>query len=819
MKIRRFYNCKSLTACILLGSVSINFAYAQNVDSETLLFDDGQSHEINNLNITTDKMSVAAVEIYGDNTKVILTDMNITTAGAVASNGIEVKGKNNQDPELAPMAIINNSVINRSASNLGIYASNGGIIEVNDTTINLRNGRPGTSGFTPSAVAARYSGATVTLKNVTINDFTDEPTPIRMVGLYADLGATINADNLTYKTDSFNGQFIRIMQPETNINIKNSIITVSGLSSHAFSMWGGNINFDNSEINVTSENSIAISSADDVNNILFDNKTTLNSKTLFNSQSNNTVLNITASNNSEITGAAYTKVNFNATDPVANINLLSGSIWNVSGNSNLTNLINDNSFIKFAQNEDNFSTLTVNQNYSADNGVIFLNTALGDDASATDKLVIEGDTSGTSFVHIVNAGGSGALTNEGIEIITVGGESNGEFKLKQENDTDYIVAGAYTYRLHKNNASGTSPNDWYLRSQLTPEIDPEPEYHVGAPVYEVYAQSLLGLNGVSTLQQRVGNRFWAVGGNRAISEGADTLSPYASIEEAGAHIDSNGVWGRIEGAFNHIEPRYSTTDTSFNQSTLKLQAGIDGVLSDNQNGFLIGGFFAQYVHGKTKLDSTLPYADGNISTNGYGVGGTLTWYGNEGFYIDGQAQATWYKSDLSTKALNAPTLIDGNKGFGYALSIEAGKKLAIDQVWSVTPQAQLTYSRVKFDSFDDGFDSRVSHDKGASLQGRFGLTLDHVNSWQNNNGLMNRSHVYGIANLYYEFLEGTKIYVEDVGFSSKKDRLWGGLGVGGSYNWDSDKYSVYGEGLVNTSLNHFSDSYSVKGNIGFKMKW
>lgn len=86
------------------------------------------------------------------------------------------------------------------------------------------------------------------------------------------------------------------------------------------------------------------------------------------------------------------------------------------------------------------------------------------------------------------------------------------------------------------------------------------------------------------------------------------------------------------------------------------------------------------------------------------------------------------------------------------------------------------------------------------------------------NQTLNRTHIYGIANLYYEFLEGTRVDVSGTSFASRNDRVWGGLGVGGTYNWDDDKYSIYGEGLVNTSLNNFGESYSVKGQFGFRMK-
>jgi fibronectin-binding autotransporter adhesin len=98
-------------------------------------------------------------------------------------------------------------------------------------------------------------------------------------------------------------------------------------------------------------------------------------------------------------------------------------------------------------------------------------------------------------------------------------------------------------------------------------------------------------------------------------------------------------------------------------------------------------------------------------------------------------------------------LVESNNGFGYAFSAESGKRISIDQSWSVTPQAQLTYSNVNFGSFNDAFNARVSLDRGESLQGRIGLSVERQNSWYNANGLIDRTYLYGIANLYYEFLE------------------------------------------------------------------
>ncbi|QWK81199.1 autotransporter outer membrane beta-barrel domain-containing protein [Ochrobactrum sp. BTU1] len=478
-----------------------------------------------------------------------------------------------------------------------------------------------------------------------------------------------------------------------------------------------------------------------------------------------------------------------------------------------------NAGILSMQNKRAGDTAVIDGNYVGNGGLVSFDTVLGDDASTTDLLVVSGDTGGTTSVGVNNVDGKGAQTNEGIRIIQVDGASNGSFSLIGDyaiGGKQAVVAGAYAYQLYQGGTSTPTDGDWYLRSQLTP-TDPSPLYQAGVPVYEAYPQALLGLNGVPTLQQRVGNRFWAGNGNKVIAQGADPIgTPYAAPQEAGVVIEGNGVWGRIEGAHHSINPRFSTSSTDYDQNVFKLQAGIDGLLTETENGKLIGGITVHYAHGKTDVNSV--YGDGEISTNGYGFGGTLTWYGENGFYLDGQGQVTWYKSDLDSNLANA-NLADGNKGFGYTLSLEGGKRIAIDPAWSLTPQAQLVYSNVDFDAFTDPFGARVSLDRGESLQGRLGLTLDHEDSWQNDNGMLNRTHVYGIANLYYEFLEGTRVDVAGTSFASEKDRLWGGLGVGGSYNWNDDKYSIYGEGLVNTSLNNFGDSYSLKGTVGFRMRW
>jgi len=454
-------------------------------------------------------------------------------------------------------------------------------------------------------------------------------------------------------------------------------------------------------------------------------------------------------------------------------------------------------------------TLTVNGNYTGNGGTLEIETALGDDTSPTDRLVVSGNTSGTTNVKVINLGGAGAQTVEGIKIIDIGGVSAGTFSLLSDyvfQGNQAVVAGAYAYRLYQNGISTPTDGDWYLRSALlsnpadpTIPVAPEaPLYQPGVPLYEAYPQLLLSLNGLSTLQQRLGDRYWSTG---------DKNTPAKRLE---------GFWLRTEGTHARLEPDTSTSDTSYDYDLFKLEGGLDSELYQDRNGRLIGGFNVHYGTVSGNISSV--YGDGDIHTNGYGVGTTLTWYGENGFYVDTQGQATWYDSNLKSDLLNGD-LENGNNGFGYALSLETGKRFAASGPWSITPQAQLIYSSVNFDSFNDRFGARVSLNDGNSLIGRLGVALDREENWRKENGQSASTRFYGAANLYSEFLNGTSVDVAGAGFKSENDRLWAGLTLGGSYDWNQDRFSLYGEVAAKSSLENFGDSYAISGTAGLRVKW
>jgi fibronectin-binding autotransporter adhesin len=416
-------------------------------------------------------------------------------------------------------------------------------------------------------------------------------------------------------------------------------------------------------------------------------------------------------------------------------------------------------------------TLTIDGDYTSNGGMLMIEAVLGNDASAADLLLINGSSLlglAPTLVSVTNLGGLGNTTVDGIKIVDVAGATSdaGTFSL-----VGPAIGGAYVYDLFQNDIATGTDGDWYLRN--TEILAPT------TPTFETYPVALLGMIGLPTLRQRVGDR-------------ADA---------------AEGIWTRIEGAAGHYEASDSSTGASYDSSLFLAQIGLEGVLLDGTDGSLTVGLTAQY--GRHYAEVFSAYGDGSNFTESLGLGGTLTWRGTDGTYVDAQAQIASFSSDLDAIGY---ALIEDNAGTGLAVSLEVGRKLVLDDVWAVTPQAQLRYASVDFDDFTDAFGSEISLDRGDSLVGRIGVAVDYQTDWQDDEGRAASSKLYGIANLTYEFLDGTTVVVSGTDLDYSGQKFAGELGLGGTLEWADGTQSVHGELLGSSS---FEGSYAVKGTIGF----
>ena len=291
-----------------------------------------------------------------------------------------------------------------------------------------------------------------------------------------------------------------------------------------------------------------------------------------------------------------------------------------------------------------------------------------------------------------------------------------------------------------------------------PPNEPQgPLYQPGVPLYESYAATLQTLNRLATLQQRVGNRQWS------------------GFTQGGV-----GMWGRIESTRHRPEAAFSTSGTDLDVNDWSLQAGFDKALVDNAEDTIIAGVNGRY--GKADAQVRSRFGNGSIDTRGYGVGATLTWYESTGFYADAQAQVSWYRSDLNSDVLGK--LVDDNHGSGEAFSLEVGKRSPIGGGLSLTPQIQMTYSHVRFDRVH-----RSQRRSGRVRTGRqparaAGASRSTTSGAGTAPAARAAAISTGIVNLSYEWLDGTVVDVSGTPLARRDDRLWGEVGLGGSYSWN-----------------------------------
>ncbi|MEM8695467.1 MAG: autotransporter outer membrane beta-barrel domain-containing protein [Pseudomonadota bacterium] len=326
-------------------------------------------------------------------------------------------------------------------------------------------------------------------------------------------------------------------------------------------------------------------------------------------------------------------------------------------------------------------------------------------------------------------------------------------------------------------------------------------------VYEAYPSALQLLADAPTRQQRVGNRYWAGRGHsEAVRENASRDS----------HIHGSGIWLRADIGLGTADPDRSSTQAEYDIDTYEAQMGVDGVLWRGEQGAIIGGLTAQYATAETDVSSSLRSDD--ITTSAYGIGATLTYYGASGFYADVQGRYTWLDSNLGSSS--QARRVRDNDAKAYVLSLELGHRVPISESLSLTPQGQLQFSRVNFETFVGPDGERVVNDANDhALIGRFGLSLDSQRSWIRQNGKVDRYHLYGIANLYHDFLSGTRIDVDRRTLVSNVGDWTGELGLGGSYSWSDGLVTVFGEVSFATSLDDIGDSTRNGVVAGVRIGW
>lgn len=621
-------------------------------------------------------------------------------------------------------------------------------------TINVRDATLTTSGANITMGAIRAAdGSHITLSNTTI-----APDATRGIIISADVSSP-KASSVFVSDSSISGTTAgaSIVGKLNTLEFNNTAVNgMRGIMS-----YGGTINILNGSTITGTETGILIrmdTLADDTANIVIDNATVTgqsgsaivvgdydgrtianidlrNGTTLNAGNGDIVVVNDTAEarlkvDNSHLSGNISNGAQSTASVALSNNSSLTGILNNVTsmtldntsaltltGDSSVGELNNGGNIVLNSTDNSVGKTLTINGNYTGLAGsAVSMNVALAGDDSLTDKLVIKGDSSGTSTLNIANANGSGAQTLEGIQVVQVDGNSGATFT-----QGNRVVAGAYDYTLRKGNVSGSDDNGWYLTSSLSPvdPVDPVDPINPVDPIRMVrpeaasYAANLWASRNLFnlSLRDRSGETQYAdrvTGENRATS-----------------------MWMRNEGGHNRASMADGQNKTTANRYVMQIGGDVmtwsPGELGKFSLG-VMGGYATQ--HSNTHNSLTGNTSKGSV--NGYSAGLYGSWLQNpsdgSGLYLYNWLQYGRFNNEVKGKDLAA----EPYKSKGVSASVETGyswrmgSRLSSEgmesSIW-LQPKAQVIWTGMKADAHTEHNGTRIVGTGDNNVQTKLGARM------------------------------------------------------------------------------------------------
>ena len=633
------------------------------------------------------------------------------------------------------------------AKNTIVVGDRAHIVTVGDSSEGLRTGQSGssirlgndaiieTTGTSSTGIYAASSSKTELGNNATIT--------VNGISAHAvySTNATVNlGDNATIRVNSFDKSYSFSKAPRGLFALSRGAISLAG--GAAITMAGDHSN--ESYAISTETGGIVDGSAGGrflIDGDLHAANGTAATSTL--AQQNSTIkLNMT--DNSLWSGASY------ITSTTAGTGVISlqmrDATWNMTHSSTLTDLtLNSGAVVNFGHGGDEaWQTLTINEDFTGNDGKLVFNTVLHDDASETDKLTVLGNTSGNAFVAVNNIGGTGAQTVEGIEIIDVAGHSDGTFE-----KAGRIVAGAYDYNVVQKG------NNWYLTSYIpvTPPdpvdpdpvdphdpdpvdpdpvdpvdpipfdpdpvdpvdpIIPEPEEPVAPPVTEQQYRPEAG--------SYLANNYAA--NTLFMTRLHDRLGETQYVDMLTGEKKVTSLWMRNVGGHTRFKDGSGQLKTQSNSYVLQLGGDLAQWSNDGLDRWHIGAM-AGYANSQNRTQSSLTGYASRGQVTGYSVGLYGTWYANDadktGTYVDSWVLYNWFDN----KVMGQEQATEKYKSSGITASVEAGYSFKLGEsernsYW-LQPKAQVVWMDVQADDHREANGTRVKDDTAGNLMTRLGV--------------------------------------------------------------------------------------------------
>ena len=486
-----------------------------------------------------------------------------------------------------------------------------------------------------------------------------------------------------------------------------------------------------------------------------------------------------------------------------NLTMGEGSVWNVTGQSWITELnTTDNAqdtLINLENAKEDYNTSASALTVGTLNGSTRFYMNLDGDRSVSDMLYIK-NANGKYDIYLqeevlsseINAGGF-----NGLRFATVGTGSNVDFTVRSEG-----TGGAFDveYEVGKDSYENNSENTAY---NSTSGGEGNVEKPGNASVDDFFG---LTNNTQGGEQEVAANNIMLMAENDEGTEigsentGLDEVTNFKIVKRLGEELNdtgetilnmsranySNAIYmDRLnkrlgearyinseedEGMWVRIRHDRIGKDNAYRSQNTMYELGYDQK-QECDNGERRVGMAIDYMHGDTGYNDIA----GKGEIDRYGLWLYDTWMGDKGHYADYVAKWGHLSNDFEVYTMNDKTKqVTGDYSNNvFSVSAEYGRKKDIGNDWYFEPQVQAQLARVTGADYTTSQGTKVSVDGINSLIGRAGFRLGK------DFGEEKQSTVYIKADVLHEFLGDQDVRVLD----KSSDNKWAGISYENEGTW------------------------------------
>ncbi|WP_302359866.1 autotransporter outer membrane beta-barrel domain-containing protein [uncultured Megasphaera sp.] len=452
-----------------------------------------------------------------------------------------------------------------------------------------------------------------------------------------------------------------------------------------------------------------------------------------------------------------------------NLTLGNGTVWNVTGDSSLTNLTN-NGIVNMSGSNRTGQQVTAK--------TLFGEGTLVMDLDWLSNQGTKGVTANSDYLKVTdNATGTQALVSDPTVMNLDKMGVNDRLYVAALNNSDAVLTSSiqqrnvykghlYDYLIGLTHETTGDTTDWYFGS-----VD-KVESNV-VPAAMVQNRTLFDMaTNMDTLNKRLGEARYADGEN-------------------------SGMWARW--TYRHLGR------DSYDGHSNRFELGWDTVKQGDDDSTLRQGLSFSYLRSQSS------FTEGQGKYKGYTGSFYRTWLGQNGHYLDVVGRIGRLNAEGTARLINGD---ESKSSFGtwyQQASVEWGRKKVLNDSWYVEPQGQLQYTHINGTNYRTSDGIHQDFDSSHSLIGRLGFRLgkdiDAHKSW------------YFKADILHEFA-GNRTFdltsfdgLERIHYDKTNHDTWYDVGAGITAKLSNDR-SLWLEFERN-----FNGSYDNEWELNAGMTW